>query len=101
MWDHLTPKELNDGIVAGEIDPQNLSDEQLRAWYAWEPDPVPMTSFALCNEDHRREFLHQYCWQGEPALLGAVAHIWDSLVEPREARCTQIGLASGAGGKGK
>ena len=34
-------------------------------------------------------------------LFAAVAHIWDSLAEPREARCIQIGLASGTGGKGK
>jgi hypothetical protein len=25
---------------------------------------------------------------GEPLLLSAVAHIWDSLAEPRELRCT-------------
>lgn len=101
MYDNLTMTELNDGIVAGEIDPQMLPDDLRTAWYAWEPDPVPMTSFVLADEGHRREFLYQYCWQGQPVLFAAVAHIWDLLAEPREARCIRIGLACGTGGKGK
>jgi len=101
MWDHLTLEQLNDRIVEGEIDPLSLPREQFAAWAAWEPDPVPMNSFVLADENHRQAFLFQYCWQGEPALFAAVAHIWDSLAEPREARCIQIGLATGTGGKGK
>ncbi|MCF2514856.1 hypothetical protein LVY65_07235 [Sphingomonas sp. G124] len=101
MYDHLTMAELNDGIVSGEISLEMLPKHLQTAWYAWEPEPIDLTVYALANDEHRREFLAQYCWQGESVLLVAVAHIWGSLAEPRQARCTRMGQACGAGGKGK
>lgn len=62
---------------------------------------VPLTSYTLSDEAHRREFLHQFYWVGETALFAAASHVWASLAEPRGARCTLIGLMSGSGGKGK
>ena len=100
-YDHLTLEELNDGLATGEIRLADLPHELISAWAAWEPELADLTTYALSYTEQRVEFLHQYCYQGEPVLLVAVAHIWDSLAEPREARCIQIGLASGAGGKGK
>jgi hypothetical protein len=93
--------ELNDGIISGEIRLSDLPDELILAWGYWEPPPADLTAFVLCNAEHRQEFLYQYCAQGEPALFTAVAHIWDSLAEPRELRCTLIGAACAAGGTGK
>ena len=46
-----------------------------------------MNSFSLVHPEQRTGCLYQYCWYGEPLLLSAVAHIWDSLAEPRELRC--------------
>lgn len=100
-WDHLTMAELDDKIGAGEICLSDLPKHLISEWATWEPEPVHLTTFFLSNEEHRRAFLGEYCWQGEPVLFVAVAHIWDSLAEPREARCTQMGLACGSGGKGK
>ena len=57
--------------------------------------------FNLSDPAQREDFLYQYCYYGEPLLLSAVSHIWDSLAEPRELRCALIGQASGAGGTGK
>lgn len=61
----------------------------------------PLTSYDLSNEEHRRAFLFHYCWVGQPALFEAVSHVWASLAEPREARCTLMGVMSGTGGTGK
>jgi len=79
----------------------DLPKPLISAWAAWEPDPVPLTSFVLSDPAHREAFLYEYCAQGEPSLFAAVAHIWDSLAEPRDARCIKMGLACGTGGKGK
>lgn len=63
--------------------------------------PVPLTSFILEDDAHRRAFLREFCKVGEPALFEAVGHIWSSLAEPRDARCVALGIAAGTAGKGK
>jgi len=88
-------------LASGEISFNELTHDQKVEWAAWEPDPLPMDSFSLADPEQREDFLYQYCYYGEPLLLSAVAHIWDSLAEPREWRCIKIGLASGTGGTGK
>ena len=88
-------------LAAGEISTRDLSPKRISEWAAWEPDPLPMGQFTLSDPAQREDFLYQYCYYGEPLLLAAVAHIWDSLAEPRALRCTLIGQASGAGGTGK
>jgi len=93
--------ELDDRLGSGEIMLSDLPKPLISAWAAWEPDPVPLTSFVLSHPAHREAFLYEYCAQGEPSLFTAVAHIWDSLAEPRDARCIKMGLACGTGGKGK
>ncbi|MCL6741457.1 hypothetical protein LZ518_09970 [Sphingomonas sp. RB56-2] len=100
-YDQLTMAELDERIGAGEITLGDLPKHLISAWAAWEPDPVPLTSFVLSDAAHREAFLYEYCAQGEPSLFTAVAHIWDSLAEPRELRCTLKGAACGSGGKGK
>ena len=100
-YDRLSMAELDEAIVAGSIKLRDLPEELLFAWGMWEPDPVPLTSFVLSDPAHREAFLYEYCAQGEPSLFTAVAHIWDSLAEPRDARCIKMGLACGTGGKGK
>ena len=64
-------------------------------------DILPLSSFALGNDDQRAAFLCEFCKAGEPALFEAVSHIWSSLEEPREARCIAMGMAAGTGGRGK
>lgn len=66
-----------------------------------DPDPVPLSSFPLQFDEWRKVFLHEYLRRGEPARFEAVSHIWSSLNEPREARCTAMGIAARTGGKGK
>lgn len=66
-----------------------------------EPDPVPLSSFPLQLDEWRKEFLREYLRRGEPARFEAVSHIWSTLNEPREARCTAMGIAAGTDGKGK
>lgn len=100
-YDQLPMAELHERIIAGEIRALDLPKELLSAWAAWEPPPADLTAFMLASDEHRQEFLYQYCAQGEPAMFTAVAHIWGSLAEPRDARCTLMGIACGAGGKGK
>ena len=97
----MTLKELDDCITSGQIKAIDLPLGMLSAWAAWEPDAPDLSTYALHVSAQRNEFLYQYCVQGEPALFTAVAHIWDSLAEPRAARCAHIGAASGAGGHGK
>lgn len=75
--------------------PYQLSDEFL------ESDPVPLVSFALHDRMQREAFLREFCRRGEPAIFEAVSHIWSSLAHPQEARCTEMGITAGAGGKGK
>lgn len=100
-YDHYTLHELNQGIANGEIVALDLPRELFARWAAWEDDPVDIKTFSLSDARSREEFLYQYCYYGEPLLLAAVSHIWESLAEPRAARCTAMGLASGAGGTGK
>lgn len=63
--------------------------------------PRPLTSFALHEPRQRQAFLGEFCRIGEPALFEAVSHIWSSLAQPQEARCTAMGVAAGTGGTGK
>jgi len=100
-YDHLSMAELDDRLGSGEIMLSDLPKPLISAWAAWEPDPVPLTSFVLSDPAHREAFLYEYCAQGEPSLFTAVSHIWDSLAEPQDARCIKMGLACGTGGKGK
>ena len=62
---------------------------------------LPLTSFALRDDEQRAAFLCEFCKAGEPALFEAVNHIWSSLEEPRDARCIAIGMKAGTGGRGK
>lgn len=66
-----------------------------------EPEPVPLTLFPLCTNEGRKGFLEEYIFWGDERLFEAVAHIWDSLNEPKTARCNAVGLAAGTGGTGK
>lgn len=96
------PVEVIDAMLAnGEITFGELTHEQKVEWAAWEPESPLLTSVSLADPEQRADFLYQYCWYGEPLLMAVVSHIWDSLAEPRELRCTLIGQASGAGGTGK
>lgn len=79
----------------------SMSIEEVINWFLSEPDPIPLASFPLQTDAGRREFLREYVRRGEPALFEAVGHIWSQLNEPREARCTAMGMAAGTGGKGK
>lgn len=74
-------------VIAMEID--NSQTEQ------------PLTSYLLSDDSHRIEFLMEVYWAGPPTFFAAASHLWDSLAEPKQARCTLIGAKSGAGGKGK
>lgn len=78
-----------------------MSPEEFINWILSEPDPVPLSSFPLQSDKCRKEFLREYLRRGEPARFEAVSHIWASLNEPREARCTAMGIAARTGGKGK
>lgn len=62
---------------------------------------IPLSSYRLSDDEHRRAFLHHVYWIGETTLFEAVSHVWVSLAEPCEARCTLMGLLSGSGGTGK
>ena len=101
VHDQLTPLEIGELLDAGVITLHDLTPQQISDWVLWEPPPADLTTFVLSNAGHRQEFLFQYVAQGEPARFTAVSHIWDSLAEPRELRCTLIGAACGVGGKGK
>lgn len=69
--------------------------------YSNEPEAIGLTSFPLSMEVGRLGFLRHVYDIGYDALFEAVAHLWDSLAEPRDQRCQLIGLASGAGGSAK
>lgn len=85
---------MDDPITLDELEQATELDELFEK-------PVPLTSFILENDAHRRAFLREFCKIGEPALFEAVSHIWSSLNEPRDARCIAIGIAAATGGKGK
>lgn len=79
----------------------SMSTEEIVDWFLIEPDPIPLASFPLQTNEGREEFLREYIRRGAPALFEAVSHIWAQLNEPREARCTGMGMAAGTGGIGK
>lgn len=66
-----------------------------------EGEPIPLASFALHDPEQRRGFLREFCRIGEPRIFEAVSHIWSSLTEPQEDRCTVMGVVAGTGGTGK
>lgn len=70
-------------------------------WFWSDPPETPLNLFFLGCEEGRRNFLHELYARGYSALFEGVAHVWDSLEEPRAYRCTLMGAASGAGGSGK
>src|SRR5918998_2727232 len=82
-------------------DLRKMTPEEMAAWVEWEPEPVPLTSFPLGSEDGRKAFLREFYGVGWDWLFQAVNHVWNSLAEPRSARCTAMGIAAGAGGTGK
>src|SRR5690348_8225051 len=83
------------------LDILSMSLEELQDWLDDEPQPIPFKNFPLCTNEGRKAFLEEYVFWGNDRLFEAVAHIWDSLNEPKDARCIGIGLASGTGGTGK
>lgn len=60
-----------------------------------------LPNYRLDDLQSREAFLYEVYWQGEGALFAAATHVWDSLAQPRKARGTAMGQASGAGGTGK
>lgn len=82
-------------------DPSSMATEEFVDWLLSEPEPVPLASFPLHTDAGRKGFLREYFNRGEPAIFEAVSHIWSTLNEPQEARCTTLGIAAGTGGKGK
>ena len=82
-------------------DYSTMTLEQRLAWEPPDPDPHALLAYPLQTVEWRRAFLHDYYWVGETALFIAVAHVWSTLAPPRAARCTLMGVASGAGGTGK
>lgn len=62
---------------------------------------IPFSAFPLSIEPGRLGFLQQLYAIGFDALFEGVAHVWDSLAEPREERGRLMGVASGVGGSGK
>lgn len=101
IYNNLPTTVLVDLLECGRIVLSDLSSDRAFDVFLWEPPPMPLASFHLGSEEHRREFLWQYYWQGETTLFAAVAHVWDSLGDQRAAHGTLVGLLSGTGGKGK
>lgn len=79
----------------------SMSAEEFVNLLLSEPDPVPLSSFPLQFDKWRKEFLREYLRRGDTARFEAISHIWATLNEPREARCTAMGIAARTGGKGK
>ena len=82
-------------------DLQKLSPEEVAEWYAWEPEPIPLTSFRLHSEEGRQAFLREFYNVGWDWLFQAVNHVWSSLAAPKALRCTRMGAVAGTGGTGK
>jgi hypothetical protein len=80
-----------------EIDPM----EDMDVFVAAEEAKIPFKSFNLGTVEGRKALLWKYYRIGDSSLFEAVAHIWDSLGEPKAAFGTRIGLAAGTGGMGK
>lgn len=78
-----------------------MTMEEMDAWIAAEDAKTPFTSFDLGTDDGRQALLRKYYMIGDTSLFEAVSHIWASLNEPKAVYGTLIGLAAGAGGKGK
>ncbi len=66
-----------------------------------EVEQIPLASYPLQTQAGREAFLEAFAYVGEPAVFPAVEHIWNTLARPKTARCIQIGLQAGTGGKGK
>src|SRR5687768_16806251 len=64
-------------------------------------DGPPLASYPLHLAEGREGFLERLVDFGEPGVFAAVSHVWSSLAPPAAARCTQMGLHAGVGGKGK
>lgn len=93
------PKAENSEEMVPDLD--RMSAEEFVNWVLSEPDPMPLSSFPLQFDSWRKEFLREYWRRGERARFEAVSHIWATLNEPREARCTAMGIAARTGGRGK
>ncbi len=80
---------------------RKMTPEELHTWIEWEPELTPLKSFPLCTGEGRRAFLWEFYLVGWDSLFQAVTHVWESLAEPQEVRCTLMGVAAGTGGTGK
>ena len=87
-------------MKADSLDLLSMSIEELQAW-ASDERPIPFKLFPLHTNEGRYAFLEEYIYWGNERLFEAVSHIWGLLNDPREARCSAIGLAAGTGGTGK
>ena len=76
-------------------------EQALFEWFWFDPPATPLNHFYLGTDSGRQDFLRELYARGDTALFEGVAHVWASLAEPREYRCTMMGAASGAGGTGK
>lgn len=101
------PEKMIDGGLpeSDRVDTSSMSHEELDAWLKslddGEPQQIPFSNFALCTDEGRRDFLEEYIFWGAERLFEAVGYIWDSLNEPKDARCIGIGIAAKTGGTGK
>jgi hypothetical protein len=89
----MTPENLPDLV--------NMTMEEMDEWVAIEEAKTPFTSFDLSTDDGRQGLLRKYYMIGDTSLFEAVSHVWGSLIEPKAAYCTLMGLAAGTGGMGK
>jgi hypothetical protein len=94
-WPSLTK------LAPGQSELRDFRKLLISAWAAVGAGPGSADQLCPVRPRPPRGFLYEYCAQGEPSLFAAVSHIWDSLAEPRDARCIKMGLACGTGGKGK
>jgi hypothetical protein len=62
---------------------------------------IPLTAFDLSVLSGRVEFLERFMELGADAAFEATAHVWTMLDEPKDARCTLMGIRAGTGGTGK
>jgi hypothetical protein len=97
MFENLDGRPKEAGNRINEFDPMGDMD----AFVAAEEAKIPFKSFNLGTVEGREALLWKYYRIGESSLFEAVAHVWDSLGEPKVAFGTRIGLAAGTGGKGK
>lgn len=98
-------------VCAGERDICSLSEQEKQVYREEclailessneEEVLPPLSSWPLQTALGREQFLRQFAWVGEEALFEAVAHVWDSLAEPRKLRSTRMGIAARSGGAGR